>query len=200
VHFSAQPEPVLTLEPSNQATTPQNIKLQDTTQRFPQNVLTTTQEVDECKVLFSGLVELQVLNLGWCNSVTSGEISSLRGLRKLREVNLARTRVDDYGVAWMEGLTDLTAVNLAGCRITDAAIFVLSGLRQLRHLSLVRRCRLAVSNPCWKCLWFKRSKLQYDETLSTVAFKFDLRQYSLEWCRITDTAGAVLSLLHGAHA
>jgi len=43
----------------------------------------------------------------------------------------------------------------------------------------VGRCRLPVSKPVLKAqrLWYQRLKLQYDETLSNFAFKFNLRRY-----------------------
>jgi len=44
---------------------------------------------------------------------------------------------------------------------------------------LVGRCRFTVSKPVLKALWFQRLKLQYDETLSNLAFNFNLRRYNL---------------------
>jgi len=44
---------------------------------------------------------------------------------------------------------------------------------------LVGRCRLTPGCPCVDHTWFQRVKLKYDEPLSSFAFNFDLRRYTL---------------------
>jgi hypothetical protein len=44
----------------------------------------------------------------------------------------------------------------------------------------VGRCRLTVSHPSRKRVWFQRLKLQCDEPLSNFAFNVNLRRYNQE--------------------
>jgi hypothetical protein len=60
----------------------------------------------------------------------------LRGVMQLQSLNLARTRVTDSGLEWVQRWTQLCDLGLNGTQITDAGLAHLHGLKQLRRLSL----------------------------------------------------------------
>jgi len=58
---------------------------------------------------------------------------------------------------------------------------------RLDALNKVGRCRLTVSKPVLEAPRFQRLKAQYDETLSNLAFEFNLRRYNKEKAKKCDT-------------
>jgi len=79
---------------------------------------------------------LESLNLGGLR-VTDLGLVQLRGLRKLRELDLSRTEVSGSGLAVLEMLPDLERLVLWNSkRVDDAAIAVLSKLKKLTRLDL----------------------------------------------------------------
>ena len=56
----------------------------------------------------------------------------LKGLGKLRSLNLASTRVGDAGLAHLLGLAKLADLSLIGTRVSDAGVAKLKGLAKLQ--------------------------------------------------------------------
>ena len=48
-----------------------------------------------------------------------------------------------------------------------------------KTVTTVGRCRLTVSNPVLKAVWFQRLKVNYHQLFSTVAFNIILRRYTM---------------------
>jgi len=67
---------------------------------------------------------------------TDATLARLRGLRRLREISLARTRITDAGLAHLAGLADLETLDLTQTGITDAGLGSLRGLKRLGTLVL----------------------------------------------------------------
>jgi len=92
------------------------------------------------------LADLQTLNLDQTSErfgppatgsgLTDATLARLRGLRRLRELSLARARITDAGLADLSGLADLESLNLGQTAITDAGLEPLKGLKRLKWLTL----------------------------------------------------------------
>jgi len=92
------------------------------------------------------LADLQTLNLDQTRErylprpdrpgVTDATLARLRGLGRLREISLVRTRIRDAGLAHLSGLDHLEALSLAETAISDAGLEHLKKLRGLKWLTL----------------------------------------------------------------
>lgn len=81
------------------------------------------------------LRDIEALDLRLTSVGDSGMVH-LRGFRKLRFLNLFRTRVGDAGVGALRPLAALDALLLGGTRITDDGVHHLLPFRRLSRLSL----------------------------------------------------------------
>lgn len=91
----------------------------------------TDAEVSEVK----NLPKVGQLNLA-NTAVTDAGLASLSGLSELTSLHLEKTGVTDAGLANLKGLTKLEYLNLYGTKVTDAGLASLSGLKNLKHLYL----------------------------------------------------------------
>ena len=82
-----------------------------------------------------GLKELRTLNLA-NTKVTDGGLEHLKGLSQLVTLNLGCTNVTDEGLAKLKGLNRLENLNLLITKVSDAGLAHLEGLSQLRSLSV----------------------------------------------------------------
>ena len=84
---------------------------------------------------FQGLGSLELL---WLENsdITDAGLKNLRGLTKLRELNLRCTRVTDEGLEHLAGLTNLEALYLDATQVTDAGLRHLESMKKLRSLGL----------------------------------------------------------------
>jgi hypothetical protein len=85
------------------------------------------------------------------------------------EVKLAEAEFE-LGVA-ADGAAVMRAVAAANAAVREQ-------VRTRPAATEVGRCRSTLSIPPWKAPRIKRSKVQYDETLSRFAFKLNLRRYT----------------------
>ncbi|NNE93171.1 MAG: hypothetical protein HKN23_16125 [Verrucomicrobiales bacterium] len=87
---------------------------------------------------FSDLTELDYLGLRG-NPITAGGLKPLARLPKLRELNLAETKVEDDSVGWIvQNLPRLNKLWLHDTAITDAGLRDLEKMTELRELYLQR--------------------------------------------------------------
>ena len=85
------------------------------------------------------LTELQTLDLCGAERVSSVGLENLKGLRKLRELNLSLIQLRDTDLGFIEGLNQLRVLDLGeNYRITDAGLEHLKGLSQLQRLVICR--------------------------------------------------------------
>lgn len=82
-----------------------------------------------------GLVRLRVLDLSY-SEISDEGLPHLAGLTSLMRLDLSQTEVSDAGLAHLAGLTNLRALNLEGTRVTAAGLKRLAGLRGLRFLDV----------------------------------------------------------------
>lgn len=68
--------------------------------------------------------------------ITDAGLEHLKGLARLKYLNLSGTQVTDAGLARLQGLTSLTFLNLRDTRISDAGLAYLKGLASFRVLNL----------------------------------------------------------------
>ena len=68
-----------------------------------------------------GLTKLKVLNLGGTN-ITDAGLVHLVGLTKLETLNLGGTQISDAGLVHLKGLTNLEKLDLAGAKVTSAGV------------------------------------------------------------------------------
>jgi YHS domain-containing protein len=92
---------------------------------------TTDAEVSEVK----NLPKVTQLNLA-NTAVTDGGLASVVGLSELTTLHLEKTGVTDGGLANLKGLAKLEYLNLYGTGVTDAGLKHLSGLKNLKRLYL----------------------------------------------------------------
>lgn len=92
---------------------------------------TTDAEVSEVK----NLPKVAQLNLA-NTAVTDAGLANVAGLTDLTSLHLEKTGVTDAGLANLKGLTKLEYLNLYGTAVTDAGLANLSGLKNLKHLYL----------------------------------------------------------------
>jgi Leucine-rich repeat (LRR) protein len=68
--------------------------------------------------------------------ITDDNLKPLRGLRRLKKLDLYRAPVTDAGLEHLAGLDQLETLSLSYSRITDAGLRHLEGLAQLKQLEL----------------------------------------------------------------
>lgn len=71
-----------------------------------------------------------------CFWATGAGLNHVRGLPRLRELDLGGTHVTDAGLEHLKGLRQLQWLAPRGTEVTDAGLEHLKGLRQLRTLDL----------------------------------------------------------------
>jgi hypothetical protein len=82
-----------------------------------------------------GLTRLRVLNLN--NShITNKGLTQLKGLVNLRTLSLPNTAIGDAGMAQVKRLTHLEVLDLSSTRITNRGLKSLNGLTRLKVLSI----------------------------------------------------------------
>lgn len=69
-------------------------------------------------------------------TVTDSAIAPVGQLKRVYELNLARTGITDAGLAHIKGLTDLVSLHLENTRVSDAGLVHLKGLKNLEYLNL----------------------------------------------------------------
>lgn len=70
------------------------------------------------------------------SKVTDSGLAALDGLKNLRRLHLEKTQVGDPGLAHLKNLTSLEYLNLYGTNVTDAGLSQLEGLKKLRNVYL----------------------------------------------------------------
>jgi hypothetical protein len=70
------------------------------------------------------------------SAITDAGLEHLRGLTKLRHLDLRRTRITDAGLVHLKGLTRLEQLDLRRTQVTDAGLVHLKGLPQIRMLDV----------------------------------------------------------------
>lgn len=88
---------------------------------------------DEFLEYFSGLVDLEILNLDRCSNVTDAGIAKLKALVALKELRLSGTRITNNGLAHISGLSNLEHLVVQDCTSIDN-----KGLKHLTPLSKLR--------------------------------------------------------------
>lgn len=90
----------------------------------------------------SGMNNLQVLHLNRCHRVSDSTLSSLRGMKKLRILNLINTLITDTGVASLANLQlpSLSSLLLSDC--TELSDACLGSLVQIAKTSPLRELNL----------------------------------------------------------
>jgi Leucine-rich repeat (LRR) protein len=122
-----------------------------------------------------GLKRLRVLDLSR-TPVGDAGLEHIRGLHNLQTVYLKNTRVTDAGLPHLLALVDLTHVDLNGPQITDKGLETLKDLKHLTTLSL-SECRVT------------------DQGLAQLRGHPELRRLMLEGTQVTDAAIDVLLTL-----
>ena len=67
---------------------------------------------------------------------TDVTMTILGGLRKLRDLNLARGQITDAGLAHLAGLSELRLLDLGETDVGDAGLVVLANLKKLNYVNL----------------------------------------------------------------
>jgi hypothetical protein len=93
----------------------------------------TTDEVVAEKL--KGLTKLKELDLGG-TGVTDAGLVHLKGLTKLKELDLSFTKITDAGLIHLKGHTKLESLVLSNTYVTDAGLVHLKGLTNLERLYL----------------------------------------------------------------
>jgi hypothetical protein len=101
--------------------------------------LAGSKVTDEGIKELAGLSDLESLGLSSNPRLKGETLGALRGLRKLRELHLARTSVNDAGLQGVGQLVYLETLELGGTKITDVGLSHLSKLTELRSLVLAYR-------------------------------------------------------------
>lgn len=102
---------------------------------FPQTEypIDTTNESDLQLGGLKGLTRLRSLNLSEMR-VTDAELENLKGLTALQSLDLSETRVTDAGLEHLKGLTALQSLDLSGTRVTSTGVRELQ--KALPHCSI----------------------------------------------------------------
>lgn len=118
----------------------------------------------DCLKPLGEVTQLDQLELSSCTLNDPDEIRHLRGLSRLKTLDLRGTNVDDGPVCDLAQLSDLRGLNLAGTRVTSIAIQHLETMKQLRDLGLTdsafssqEKERLKASLPVCKIEFLKSS-------------------------------------------
>ena len=75
--------------------------------------------------------DLEELDLGYCNNITDEGLKHLKGMKKLKKLDLWGCKITDEGLSYLEGLQSLEFLSLWGCKnITD------EGLKHLEDMEL----------------------------------------------------------------
>jgi len=82
------------------------------------------------------LSHLGLLALNGNPAVTDAGLAHLRGLARLRDLDLDSTGVRGPGLAHLTGMTRLESLDLSRCTVADADLAHLAGLKSLKVLSL----------------------------------------------------------------
>jgi len=81
--------------------------------------------------------DLVVVNLSLGGKqITDAEVSEVKNLPKVSQLNLANTAVTDAGLANVAGLSELTSLHLEKTGVTDAGLANLKNLSKLEYLNL----------------------------------------------------------------
>jgi len=70
------------------------------------------------------------------NRPTDAFLPAIRGLVRLRDLNLAGTRITDAGLVHLAGLADLRLLDLCDTEVSDAGLGSLRGLKRLGYVGL----------------------------------------------------------------
>lgn len=98
--------------------------------------LSRTNITDRGLALMPRFVNLETLNLRFCDGITDAGIARLAELGNLRRLYLDGTEITDAGIAHLAELRELRYLSLSYTQVTDAGIAHLVGLKQLRSLAL----------------------------------------------------------------
>ena len=82
-----------------------------------------------------GMTKLKYLDLN-STQVTDAGLEHLKGLTKLEHLDLGGTRVTGAGLKHLKGLTELQHLYLTSTKVTDAGLEHLNGLAKLKFLDL----------------------------------------------------------------
>lgn len=93
---------------------------------------------DDALAFAAGTPDLRELDLEGCDAVTSRGLAHLRGLERLRALNLERTSVGSAGLVHLAGLPALRDLDLGLTRVDLAGVPVLARCPGLAKLSLHR--------------------------------------------------------------
>ena len=92
----------------------------------------TNAKLDLAKDLSSSLVRLNLAR----TVVDDAGLASVKAFGQLRWLNLSNTQITDAGLGHLAGLQHLRYLNLYGTKVTDAGLAKLSGLKNLQKLFL----------------------------------------------------------------
>lgn len=94
----------------------------------------------------SNCPNLELLNLKYCEGLSTETFSAIGGLNRLKTLDLEGTRIGDAELTHLHGLIQLEELNLTNCYpVTDRGIAALLELKKLRKLHL-RGCRGVTTN------------------------------------------------------
>ncbi len=93
---------------------------------------------DDLLAHLESMKNLEGVSLEMREKIGDAGLSHLRGLTKLRKLNLYGTQVSDEGLKLLGRLTNLEELNLSHTRVTDAGLAHLNTFGHLRSLSLIR--------------------------------------------------------------
>ena len=82
---------------------------------------------------------LQELFTGWSSDMTDAGLAHLKGLTRLRTLQLTGREVTDASLVHLNGLTGLDTLSLSGTQVTNAGLVHLKALTGLRELHLPLR-------------------------------------------------------------
>ena len=82
------------------------------------------------------MTRLEILNLPSNTSATNSDLTYLRRLTALSELDLGDPRITDDGLVSLEGMTRMTRLNLAGTQVTGAGLRSLRGMPGLKILNV----------------------------------------------------------------
>ena len=94
---------------------------------------------------------------------TDAALPAIGRLRKLRDLNLAGTRISDGGLAHLTGLADLRVLDLGETDVTDAGLVHLAGLRNLSYVNL-RKTRVSAEGAARLKASFPEADVDHEST------------------------------------